>query len=159
MRDNEMYVLIVSAIVVEAVCVAILFFTKRGGRNIKIWYEKYKVGAYLFDVLSLIIGSLIAILFTGNFYMQIVTVVLVGLAHDLTFGYFINKSKPKSGISKLFFDYAKEVKWKILVVDAMMLVGTIVTFNYLKTIDTRYLGLIGSILAYVGLYIVYSFTS
>lgn len=159
MRDNEMYVLIVSAIVVEAICVAILFFTKRGGKNIKIWYEKYRVGAYLFDVLSLIIGSLIAILFTGNFYMQIVTVVLVGLAHDLTFGYFINKSKPKSGISKLFFDYAKEVKWKILVVDAMLLIATIVTYNYLKTIDTRYLGFIGSILAYVGLYIVYSFKS
>lgn len=152
-----MYVLIVSAIVVEAVCVAILFFAKRGGKNIKIWYEKYRVGAYLFDVLSLIIGSLIAILFTGNLYIQLFTVVLVGLVHDLTFGYFINKSKPKSGISKLFFDYAKEVKWKILVVDAMMLIGTIVTFNHLKTIDVQYLGLIGSILAYVGLYIVYSF--
>ena len=159
MRDNEMYILIVSAIVVEAICVAILFFTKRGGKNIKIWYEKYRVGAYLFDVLSLIIGSLIAILFTGNLYIQLFTVVLVGLAHDLTFGYFINKSKPKSGISKLFFDYAKEVKWKILVVDALLLLSTVITFNYLKTIDTRYLGLIGSILAYVGLYIVYSFTS
>ena len=159
MKERDIYTLIISAIVVEAVCVAILFFTKRGGKNIKIWYEKYRVGAYLFDVLSLIIGSSISILFTNDLLLQIVTVVIVGLIHDITFGYFINKNKPKTGISKLFYDYAKEVKWKILVVDAMMLIGTILSFNYLKTIDTRYLGFIGSILAYIGLYIVYSFKS
>lgn len=157
MKESDIYVLIVSAILVEAVCVAILFFTKRGGKNIKIWYEKYRVGAYLFDVLSLIIGSSISILFTNNLLMQIMTVVIVGLIHDLTFGFFINKNKPKTGISKLFFDYAKEVQWKILVVDAMMLVATILSFNYLKTIDARYLGLLGSSLSYIGLYIVYSF--
>ena len=157
MKESDIYVLIVSAILVEAVCVAILFFTKRGGKNIKIWYEKYRVGAYLFDVLSLIIGSSISILFTNNLLMQIITVVIVGLIHDLTFGFFINKNKPKSGISKLFFDYAKEVQWKILVVDAMMLVATILSFNYLKSIDARYLGLLGSSLSYIGLYIVYSF--
>lgn len=157
MEDNYIYSLIVAAITVEAICVAILFFTKRGGKNIKIWYEKYRVGAYLFDVLSLIIGSSVSILFTSNLLMQILTVIIVGLMHDLTFGYFINRSKPKTGISKLFFDYAKEVKWKILVVDAMMLIGTIITFNYLKTIDVQYLGFIGSVLAYIGLYIVYSF--
>ena len=159
MEDNYIYPLIVAAITVEAFCLAILFFTKRGGKNIKIWYEKYRVGAYLFDVLSLIFGSALSIILTNNFLMQIITVVVIGLIHDLTFGYFINKSKPKSGISKLFYDYAKELKWKILIVDAMMLIGTILSFNYLKTIDTRYLGFIGSILAYIGLYIVYSFKS
>lgn len=159
MKERDTYTLIISAILVEAVCVAILFFTKRGGKNIKIWYEKYRVGAYLFDVLSLIIGSGISILFTNDLLLQIITVVIVGLIHDITFGYFINSSKPKTGISKLFFDYAKEVKWKILVVDAMMLIGTILSFNYLKTINTQYLGIIGSILAYIGLYIVYSFKS
>ena len=159
MEDNYIYPLIVAAITVEAFCLAILFFTKRGGKNIKIWYEKYRVGAYLFDVLSLIIGSSISILFTSNLLFQIITVIIVGLMHDITFGYFINRSKPKTGISKLFFDYAKEVKWKILVVDAMLLIGTIITFNYLKTIDTRYFGFIGSVLAYIGLYIVYSFKS
>ena len=157
MKERDIYTLIISAILVEAICVAILFFTKRGGKNIKIWYEKYKVGAYLFDVLSLIIGSSISILFTNDLLLQIITVVIIGLIHDTTFGYFINKNKPKTGISKLFFDYAKEVKWKILVVDAMMLIGTIISFNYLKTIDTRYFGFIGSVLAYIGLYIVYSF--
>lgn len=157
MKERDIYTLIISAMLVEAVCVAILVFTKRGGKNIKIWYEKYKVGAYLFDVLSLIIGSSISILFTNDLLLQIITVVIVGLIHDTTFGYFINKNKPKTGISKLFFDYAKEVKWKILVVDAMMLIGTIISFNYLKTIDTRYFGFIGSVLAYIGLYIVYSF--
>lgn len=157
MKERDIYTLVISAILVEAICVAILFFTKRGGKNIKIWYEKYKVGAYLFDVLSLIIGSSISILFTNDLLLQIITVVIVGLIHDTTFGYFINKNKPKTGISKLFFDYAKEVKWKILVVDAMMLIGTIISFNYLKTIDSRYFGFIGSVLAYIGLYIVYSF--
>ena len=157
MEDNYIYPLIVAAITVEAICVAILFFAKTGGRNIKIWYNEYKIGAYFFDVLSLIIGSSVSILFTSNLLMQILTVIIVGLMHDLTFGYFINRSKPKTGISKLFFDYAKEVKWKILVVDAMMLIGTIITFNYLKTIDVQYLGFIGSVLAYIGLYIVYSF--
>lgn len=161
MKDNDIYkklfTLIVSGIIVEAVCVAILFFTKWGGKNIKIWYEKYKIGAYFFDVLSLIIGSGISILITSNFLMQIVTVVIVGLIHDLTFGYFITKNKPTTGISKLFFDYAKEMKWKIPLVDALMLIFTIITFNYLKKIDIKYLGLIGSILAYIGLYIVYSF--
>ena len=159
MEDNYIYPLIVAAITVEAFCLAILFFTKRGGKNIKIWYEKYRVGAYLFDVLSLILGSALSIILTNNFLMQIIIVVVIGLIHDLTFGYFINKSKPKTGISKLFYDYAKEVKWKILVVDAMMLIGTILSFNYLKTIDTRYLGFIGSGLAYIGLYIIYSFKS
>ena len=134
-----------------------IIFAKTGDRNIKIWYNEYKIGAYFFVVLSLIIGSSVSILFTSNLLMQILTVIIVGLMHDLTFGYFINRSKPKTGISKLFYDYAKEVKWKILVVDAMLLTGTIITFNYLKTIDVQYLGFIGSVLAYIGLYIVYSF--
>ena len=157
MREIDISRIIVSAIIVEAICLAILFFSKRGGKNIKIWYEKYKIGAYFFDVLSLIIGASISILFTNVFYIQILIVVIVGLIHDLTFGYFINKSKPKTGISKLFFDYAKEVKWIILIVDALMLISTVLIFNYLKIVDTKFLGLIGSGLAYIGLYIVYSY--
>ena len=157
MEDNYIYPLIVAAITVEAICVSILFYKNRIGRNIKIWYDEYKIGAYFFDVLALIFCSSLSILLSSNFFMQIIIVIVIGLIHDLTFGYFINRSKPKTGISKLFYDYAKEGTWKILVIDAMLLTGTIITFNYLKTIDVQYLGFIGSVLAYIGLYIVYSF--
>ena len=102
MEDNYIYTLIVAAITVEAFCLAILFYKNRIGRNIKIWYDEYKIGAYFFDVLSLIFCSSLSILLSSNFFMQIIIVVVIGLIHDLTFGYFINRSKPKTGISKLF---------------------------------------------------------
>lgn len=158
MKNIDIYTLIVASILVEAVCVVILFFTKRGGKNIKIWYANYKIGAYVFDVLSLVIGSFIPIFITNNYLLQIILVVIIGLIHDIIFGYFIVKNKPTKGISKVFFDYAKEMKTNILVVDSLMLISTIIAFNYLKVLDRHLLGFIGCLLAYIGLYIVYSFT-
>ena len=157
MKNNEIESLIVAAIVVEVFCVAILYFGKKGGKNIRIWYNNYKIGAYVFDVLSLIIGAIIPIMMTNNLLFQIIIVIIVGLLHDLTFGYFINKSKPKSGISKIFYDYAKEIGGTILFVDAILLVSTILSFNILKNFDVKMLTFIGASLAYIGLYIVYSF--
>lgn len=157
MKNNEIESLIVAAIVVEVFCVAILYFGKRGGKNIRVWYNNYKIGAYTFDVLSLIIGAIIPIMLTNNLLLQIIIVIIVGLLHDLTFGYFITKSKPKTGISKLFFDYAKEIGGTILFVDAILLVSTILSFNILKNFDVKMLTFIGASLAYIGLYIVYSF--
>ena len=157
MKNNEIESLIVAAIVVEVFYVAILYFGKRGGKNIRIWYNNYKIGAYVFDVLSLIIGAIIPIILTSNLLFQIIIVIIVGLLHDLTFGYFITKSKPKTGISKLFYNYAKEIGATILLVDAILLVSTILSYNIIKSLDIKMLTFLGASLAYIGLYIVYSF--
>lgn len=159
MKNHEIESLIVAAIVVEVFCLAILYFGKKGGKNVRVWYNNYKIGAYVFDVLSLIIGAIIPIMLTNNLLFQIIIVIIVGLIHDLTFGYFINKSKPKTGISKIFYDYAKEIGATILLVDAILLVSTILSYNLIKSLDIKILTFLGMSFAYIGLYIVYLFTT
>ncbi len=110
------------------------------------------------DVLSIIIGSYLATLYSDNIYGQIVAVVVIGLIHDISFGAFVNKIKTESKILTLFKNYANELGPTILIVDAIMLVSTLIMSHYfISALSINTTIFMSVIVSYVGLLMIYSF--
>jgi len=159
MNYHSITTLIIAAIIVENIVLYMLFFNKNSGKTIRQYYNQFTIGAYSMDITSAIIGSYLAILLAPNFYMQLVYVVIIGLIHDTSFALFLNSINTKSSkILEFFKDYAKEYGKKILLVDALMLVSTLLVSNYLfNTFSNVNIIFLGVVTFYFGLLMVYSF--
>jgi hypothetical protein len=158
MKSHSILSLTFSAILVDTIIGYYLLLNNKGGRYIREWYKQFTLGAYLMDVLSIIIGTYLAVLTTDNIYNQIFTVIIIGLIHDITFGLFVNKVQSDSKILKLFKDYANELGPTILIVDAAMLLSTILFSRYFyKLLSNVTITILSIITTYIGLYMIYSF--
>tara|TARA_B100000963_G_C22549496_1_gene636072 strand:+ start:404 stop:880 length:477 start_codon:yes stop_codon:yes gene_type:complete len=158
MSNLSLTTLTVSAIIVDTVIGYYLLITKRGGRYIKEWYKTFTIGAYTMDVLSIVIGTYIATSLTNNVYKQLLFVIIVGLIHDISFGVFLSKTNVKSTVLDLFRNYANELGTTILIVDAFMLVSTILLAHFLKsTLSISNISYLGIVTLYIGLLMIYSF--
>jgi hypothetical protein len=158
MNYHTIITLAVAAIIVDTIGGYILLLTK-SGKTIREWYGKFTIGAYSMDIASLTIGTYLATLLTPNFYMQLLYVIIIGLIHDTSFALFLNSINTKSSkILEFFKDYAKEYGKKILLVDALMLVSTLLVSNYLfNTFSNVNIVFLGVVTFYFGLLMVYSF--
>jgi len=158
MNYHTILTLIVAAVIIDTIGGYILLLRKNG-KTIREWYSKFTIGAYTMDIASLTIGTYLATLLTPNFYMQLVYVVIIGLIHDTSFAIFLNSVNTKSSkILEFFKDYAKEYGKKILLVDALMLVSTMLVSNYLlNTFSNANIIFLGVLTFYFGLLMVYSF--
>jgi hypothetical protein len=158
MNYHTIVTLAVAAIIVDTIGGYILLLTK-SGKTIREWYSKFTIGAYGMDIASLTIGTYLATLLTPNFYMQLFYVIIIGLIHDTSFALFLNSINTKSSkILEFFKDYAKEYGKKILLVDALMLVSTLLVSNYLfNTFSNVNIIFLGVVTFYFGLLMVYSF--
>jgi len=101
-------------------------------RTLKTWYQKYEFRAFLQDVLSIVIGIIIAralyySIFTSYslfFFLCLVGSVQIG--HDVLFAAFINTfPRGKSNIFDLFYHYQKEEGFVILLADLGMMISTV----------------------------------
>jgi hypothetical protein len=158
MNYHTIVTLAVAAIIVDTIGGYILLLIK-SGKTIREWYSKFTIGAYSMDIASLTIGTYLATLLTPNFYMQLFYVIIIGLIHDTSFALFLNSINTKSSkILEFFKDYAKEYGKKILLVDALMLVSTLLVSNYLfNTFSNVNIIFLGVVTFYFGLLMVYSF--
>ena len=110
------------------------------------------------DILSIIVGTYSATLFSNNIYTQIVATVIIGLIHDISFGMFVNKIQTDSKILILFKNYANELGPTILFVDAFMLISTMLLSVYFKSSLTNMSMIFLSVItSYIGLLMIYSF--
>jgi hypothetical protein len=159
MNNHSITTLIAAAIIVDTIMGYYLLFNKNSGKTIRQWYNQFTIGAYVMDIASLTIVSFIATLLTASYYLQLVYVVVLGLIHDLLFSLFLNSVNTKSSkILEFFKNYAKENGKLILLIDALMLVSTLIVSNYLlKTFKTTNIIFIGITFIYFGLLVVYSF--
>ncbi len=151
--------LFTASIIVDTIIGYLLLFNKNGGKSIRQWYKKFTIGAYVMDIASLIIGTYLATLLSTDFYMQLFYVVIIGLIHDISFFAFLNNVNTKSSkVLEIFKNYAKENGKIILVVDALMLIFTLLVSNYLSNnflnANIIFLGVLSS---YIGLLMIYSF--
>lgn len=158
MNYHTIVTLAVAAIIVDTIVGYILLLTK-SGKTIRQWYNQFTIGAYAMDITSLIIGTYIATLLTPNFYLQLVYVVIIGLIHDTSFALFLNSVNTKSSkVLEFFKDYAEEYGKKILLVDALMLVSTLLLSKFLyNTFSNTIIIFLGVLTFYFGLLMVYSF--
>jgi hypothetical protein len=127
------------------------------------WYKKYGLAAVLADVLSIMIGIIIARFFYPYFFGKfsilsfLIFVVIVQWIHDLSFAQLFNTIPVgKSAIIDTFKDYAKEFGIAILFADSAMMIATVLIASLLSSysLNTNIIVLI--IFGYILPYLLYS---
>jgi hypothetical protein len=159
MNNHTILTLAVGSIIVETIGLILIYYTALTRKTIRQWYNEFTLGAYTIDITSVIIGTYLATLLTPNLYLQLLCVVIIGVIHDTSFGSFINSINTKSSkILEFFKKYAKEYGAKILVVDALILVSTLIVSNVLiNYVSSANIAFLGVLFSYVSLLFVYSF--
>jgi hypothetical protein len=139
-----------AALITDLFVVALMNYGYIQSRTLKMWYNKFGLGAFMADVLSLMIIVIIAhfiypLLFKKyNLFYFLGLVVGVQMTHDILFGLFLNKYKGKSDILNVFKKYASEHGSWILFADALMVISTallqkVLASNIILTIVLLYL--------------------
>ena len=96
---------------------------------LKLWYDKFGIAAVSADVLSLMLGVLLAtFLFPGAIGLQLVmAAVFIQLLHDILFYLIVIQGVPQGQNSMIdvFKSYASEGGWTILLADALMIISVV----------------------------------
>jgi hypothetical protein len=108
---------------------------------LKLWYDKFGVAAVSADVLSLMLGVLLAtFIFPYAYGLQLVFgAIFVQLLHDLFFYFVVIQGLPQGQNSMIdvFKSYASEGGWTILLADALM-ISSVVFLSELSDILFSY---------------------
>ena len=127
--------LVLSAITIDTVTASFLLLTGRGGESIREWYTKFHTSAYLMDVSSLIACVALAkALFPENLGAQLVTTLLIQLAHDVSFWQLLQRPT-EYPILKFFKRYGDEMGAIILAVDAAMVISTLLLARSIASVE------------------------
>jgi len=96
---------------------------------LNLWYDKFGVAAVSADVLSLVLGVLVATLLFPNAVGLglILASILVQLLHDVFFYFVVIRGLPKgqNQMIDVFKTYADEGGATILLADSLMMTGTV----------------------------------
>ena len=150
--------LVAGSLASETATIAFLQGTGFGGARVREWYRTLRVGAYAMDVLTLIIGTYVAVrVVPDELWMQLLAAVAVQLAHDVLFGAFIRTRAAKGPLMDLFRRYAAEMRWHVLWADALMMLLTVLGMHAVSYLTANDAALVACVAAYVGLVLVHSF--
>jgi hypothetical protein len=151
-----------AALATDLIVVSLALAGYLNSKSLMIWYKKFGLGAVIADVLILVIGFIIAFYIynyffkTYNIFYFIMIIILVQITHDSLFGLFINNYKGNSPILNVFKLYAKEVGYKILIVDALMLISTVLIEKYLSSMSKTFNIITLIVLVYITPYLIFS---
>jgi hypothetical protein len=155
--------IITAALIIDMI---ILLRIDTGYINIKslnVWYNKFGIMAVVADVLSIVIGIIIARFLYTTFFTSysiisfVVLICIVQIIHDVSFAAFFNQiPRNKSAILDVFKDYAKELGIVILAADAAMMILTILLASWLATFQTNTVIVILIVACYILPYLLYS---
>lgn len=135
--------IILAVIIVDIIA---MVFARNGmaGRVINQWYDQFTFGAFVADISSICFGIFLSLFLFKNVFPKnaftpvhfIVSVVVIQLLHDLLFSLVIRIYPSKRNrMMDLFRSYMNENSWKILLVDAMMMIGSVVLIYLLLKSD------------------------
>lgn len=97
---------------------------------LKLWYDKFGLAAIFADVLSAVIGVLLALfLFPGiQGFPLVIAAIFIQILHDLFFYFAVICSVPlgQNEMIDVFKTYANEGGWTILLADAVIMTSTVV---------------------------------
>ena len=132
-------------------------------KSLNEWYNKYGLSAIITDVLSIMIGIIIARYLYTIFFKQFnifyfcILAVTIQVTHDLLFANFFNTIPiGKSSMLDTFKKYAKEVGFTIIIADAMMIISSIILASLLCNLSYNMNIIILIVLLYVIPYLLYS---
>ena len=148
-----------AALITDLFVVGLLNYGYIKSLTLKTWYIKFGLGAFMADVLSLMIILIIAhfiypLLFKKyNIFYFLGLVVGVQMTHDVLFGLFLNQYKGKSNILNVFKKYESEHSVWILFADALMVISTAVLQKVLAPFNNIILAIV---LLYLSPYFLFS---
>ena len=151
-----------AALATDLIVISLALAGYLNGKALTLWYKKFGLGAVIADVLILVIGFIISYYIYTYFFKKdnillfLTIVIIVQLIHDSLFALFINNYKGKSDILNVFKMYIKEINYRILIVDAMMLVSTVLLEKVFSSINqtNNIISLI--VLVYITPYLLFS---
>jgi len=133
------------------------------GSSLKSWYNKYGICSVGADVLSIVIGVLIARFIYPYFFSTWSIVLFAGVAvfvqliHDLLFAQIFNAiPRGSSAILDTFKDYAKEFGPVILLADALMMISTVFVGSFLSGLSFNTNVVVLILFLYLMPYLLYS---
>jgi hypothetical protein len=125
--------IVASAIAVDTAGLFVWRYTSESDAPISVWYDKFGLVAYMLDVLSIVIGMVLAQIVSSsvggpfNLVAFLVIVVAIQMTHDLFFSQVVVPMIPpgRNSIIDLMFTYStmKGAEW-VLVVDALYMILT-----------------------------------
>jgi hypothetical protein len=154
-----MLALLNAALLTDLIVIA-LSFNLLKTPSLTLWYREFGIGAVLADVLILVLGVLIAsfvypYLFSEyNLFYFIGVVLMVQLVHDVLFGVFVQRYQGNSRIFRVFQQYVKEIGARILLVDASMMISTVLLLKLFEMSSHNDIWLV--VLVYLVPYLVFS---
>jgi len=143
-NTSDYFPIITAAMIVDMAIVVLLKNGLIKSKSLEKWYSTYGFAAGIADVLSAVIGIIVArflyfkIFTKENLLYLIGLTVLVQWVHDILF-YFLFKSIPR-GVSRImdtFKDYANEHGSSILFVDSLIMISTILLAMYFSSFNTN----------------------
>jgi hypothetical protein len=159
--------IIILAVVLVDLFAMIIARNNLAGKVINEWYDKFTLGAFVADVSSICLGIFLSLcLFKFVFPKDsftlvnfIVSVVIIQLVHDVLFGLVI-KSYPsnRNKMMDLFKGYVNENSWKILLVDATMMVLSVILIWFISNykLDTTIVYTLLAFSLYFSQFLIYS---
>jgi len=160
---NDYLPIITSALIVDMTVLILIITGYINVKSLNNWYNKFDLLAVVADVFSIVIGIIISRFLYPYFFKDyslfqfLFLVCIVQVSHDLLFSaFFYSVPRNKSAILDVFKDYANELGIKILLVDAMMMVSTVLLASYLSTFDTNTNIIIAIVSFYILPYLLYS---
>ena len=164
--EDWLYILPAILLVDVVVIVLVRFFPKTFGEPINDWYDEFGLAAVLSDVTIIAIGIAITRYIYTMFFMEqegwsllyfVALAVLIQIVHDVVFAYGVVDKIPKGHNSMIdvFKTYIAGGP-KILVVDGLMVAGSIGLAAFLKSKDYHYTTSMSLITLYTLSYILYT---
>jgi hypothetical protein len=155
--------LVTSAILVDLVVIWMLIAGAFRSKTLTEWYHIYGLGAVLSDVLSIVIGVMLAIIIYPFLFSQFNMLWFLGVAvgvqlvHDMLFFLFFRSiARGQSRILDTFKDYANEMGPIILATDATMIVSAALLTSLLASLGEKWNTLLAMIAAYMVPYFLWS---
>jgi hypothetical protein len=166
-NTNDWFYIIPAAILVDFIVIVLAKLPKErpyfGVDALNAWYDRFGTFAVLSDVTSLLIGIAAArYIYTSlnlnNPLYFIATLLAFQLFHDLFFftAVITPIKKGHNAMIDVFKSYAKENGAKILVADALMLIGSVLIASVLKSIPDHFTVSVSLITLYALCYIIYT---
>lgn len=157
--------LVVAVIVIDLVVLFLIrYFPDFFGKNINVWYNEFGLNAVIADVLSIVLGFLIAqVLYTSVVFPHIgwslpvfiALLLAIQVTHDMLFYKGVIQPIPAghNGMIDVFKSYAVEGQGRIFVADAAMMTGSAFLASALVGLPTVVTLFVGSLAVYAIPYI------
>jgi hypothetical protein len=135
---------IILAVVLIDLFAMIIARNNIAGQVINKWYDRFTLGAFTSDVASICFGIFFSfflfkfVLPKDSFTLTtfIISVVIIQLVHDIIFSLIIKAYPPNNNkMMDLFKGYVNENSWKILLVDASMMILSVILIYLLIKVD------------------------